>query len=178
MFKGPIDHICLECGANNSIAGYVEFYDCYACGKRKTFKDGIKKYLKLKFSQNIDRTKADGMDNKYEKDIFKALNLSEADYKYISVRNDTVYFSFPLKVKAKIWVGGKDIELDIREECSIHEKVGEFFGNELSQGGFKTRRLGNGIGIGEVDFYKGISSDTEAKEAVKWLVEFKKRFGF
>lgn len=178
MFKGPtIDHICLKCGTNNSIAGYVEFYDCYACGKRKHFKDGIKKYLKQKFPEGaepaVERSKTE-----YADTIFNSLNLAEGDRKYIYVEKERVYFSFPLKLKAGIWIGGKEMALDIKDEAGIYEKFGEFFGSELSQGGFKTRRLGNGIGISEIDFYKDISSDKEAKEAVKWLIEFKKRFGF
>lgn len=178
MFKGPtIDHICLECGANNSIAGYVEFYDCYACGRRINFKEGIKKYLKEKFPEGaesaVGRNKTE-----YADIIFNTLNLTEADRKYIYVEKERVYFSFPLKLKAGIWIGGKEAILDIKDEAGIYEKFGEFFGSELSQAGFKTRRLGNGIGIGEIDFYKDICSADEAKEAVTWLIEFKKRFGF
>lgn len=178
MFKGPIiDHICLECGANNSITGYVEFYDCYACGRRINFKDGIKKYLKQKFPEGaepaVKKNKTEYADN-----IFNSLNLTEADRKYIYVEKERVCFSFPLKLKTGIWVGGKKITLDIKDEAGIYEKVGEFFASELSQAGFKTRRLGNGIGIGEIDFYKDICSTDEAKEAVKRLIEFKKRFGF
>lgn len=27
-------YICRECGAENAVCEYVEFLDCYACGKR------------------------------------------------------------------------------------------------------------------------------------------------
>lgn len=180
MYRGPIDHICPECGANNSISAYVEYIDCYACGNRINFKEGTKKYLKQRLPQSIDRTKAEDKDSKHEKDIFNALALSDAERKYIHVKKDAVYFAFPLKAEFKIWVGGKKLPLDIRENDAIYKKIVEFFGDELCKEGFQ---MGNPSYVastlmGEIDFYKNISSDGEAKEAVKWLIDFKKRFGF
>jgi len=176
MYRGPIDHICHECGANNSISGYIESYDCYACGKRVTFKEGTKKYLKEKFPEEAPTPVVKDKDKDYEEGIFNSLTLSEADRKYISVKRDTVYLSFPLKLGMQVWVGGKELRLDIRDKGAIYEKIGEFFGYELYEGEFQTGGLTEQMG--EIWFYKDIGSDNEAKEAVKWLIEFKKRFGF
>lgn len=176
MYRGPTDHICPECGANNSISGYIESYDCYACGKQVTFKEGIKKYLKEKFPEGAAAPVVKDKDKDYEEGIFNSLNLSGGDRKYISIRKDTVYISFPLKVGMNICVGNKRLQIDIRDEGAIYKKVGGFFGDELYKGGFQTGRLTEQMG--EIDFYKDIGSDNEAKEAVKCLIEFKKRFGF
>lgn len=176
MYRGPIDHICPECGANNSISGYIESYDCYACGKRVTFKGGIKKYLKEKFPEGAATPVVKDKDKAYEEGIFNSLNLSVADRKYISMRRDTVYISFPLKIGMNVCVGSKRLQMDIRDEGTVYKKVGGFFGDELYKGGFQTGRLTEQMG--EIDFYKDIGSDNEAKEAVKCLIEFKKRFGF
>ena len=176
MYRGPIDHICHECGANNSITGYIEFYNCYACGKRVTFKEGTKKYLKEKFPEGVATPVVKDKDKDYEEGVFNSLNLSVADRKYISIRRDTVYISFPLKIGMHVCVGSKRLQMNVRDEGTIHKKIGGFFGDELYKGGFQTGRLTEQIG--EIDFYKDIGSDNEAKEAVKYLIEFKKRFGF
>lgn len=197
MYRGPTDHICPECGANNSISGYIESYDCYACGKQVTFKEGIKKYLKERFPEGAAAPVVKDKDKDYEEGIFNSLNLSEADRKYISIRSykrdiykvlsgadrkhismrrDKVYISFPLRIGMNVCVGSKRLRMDVRDEGAIYKKVGEFFGDELYKGGFQTGRLTEQMG--EIDFYKDIGSDNETKEAVKWLIEFKKRFGF
>ena len=178
MYRGPIDHICLECGANNSITGYIEFYDCYACGKRKHFQEGTKKYLKEKFPEEVPTIVVKDKDKDYEEGIFNSLNLSEADRKYISMRQDTVYFSFPLKMGMKLRVGNKELKMNIKEGDAIHKKVCGFFGDELYDRGFKAGGLPLSEGIGELWFYKEVKADDEAKDAIRRLAGFKKRFGF
>lgn len=178
MYRGPIDHICLECGANNSITSYIEFYDCYACGKRKHFQEGIKKYLKEKFPEGAVTSVVKDTDKAYEKGIFNSLNLSEVDRKYIYMRQDTVYFSFPLKMDMKLQVGDKELKMNIKEGDSIHKKVCGFFGDELYDGGFKAGGLPLSEGICELWFYREIKTDDEAKDVIRRLSGFKKRFGF
>lgn len=177
MYRGPIDHICPECGANNSIAGYMEFYNCYACWKRITFKEGIKKYLKENFPEGAAAPVVKDKDKDYEEGIFNSLNLSEAEKKYISMQRDTVYISFPLKIGMNVCVGSKKLQIDTRDEGAIYKKIGGFFGDELYKGGFQAGKIAEPW-VGEIWFYKDIQNDNEAKEAVKRLVEFKKRFGF
>lgn len=151
----------------------------------------MKIIMKERFSDGI---KYQRPDNSYEQKIFQSLNLSEAERKYIHVEKDSVTFSFPLKANVSIWVGGnvlhefgdrgyayplsreqilsRDKEEDL--EKVIYKRIGESIADEMQKGGFK---IGEFIpNFGEVWFYKDIDNVDEANQAIKWLIDFKKRF--
>lgn len=120
-------------------------------------------------------------DKKYAKHIFKALNLSETDSKYIHIRKDAVHFTFPLKLKLEIWIGDKKLFLDKEAQNGIAETISEFFRYELYKGQFKDILIYSTADPSErqeMEYFRDICCDEEAIEAVKWLLEFKKRFGF
>lgn len=152
----------------------------------------MKRNKKKRFSDDI---KYQRPDNRYEQEILQSLKLSEEERKYICVEEDLVFFSFPLKVNVSIWVGGnllhefgdrgyayplsseqilsrdKEEELENIIYKKIGESTGKFFTDELHKGGFELNYWGK-----EVEFYKDIANVNEAKEAIKWLIDFKKRF--
>ncbi len=171
----------------NKISSYIEFIDCYACGKRITFDVNMKDYLRKIFSESATCSEIEDESMRYENNLFKSLNLSQDDTKYIHVDEDMVSIIFPLKFDIEIWIGGKEFmldKLDEGEEDALFEKIYKFF-DEIIRGGFKMSGNANvsshrfkGQYCGEIEFYKDISNDDEAKEAVRWLIDFKKRFRF
>lgn len=187
--KGPFNYICSFCGAENTIYEYVEFIDCYACKKKIKFSEDMKRNMKGRFANGVKHQRPD---NRYEQEIFQSLNLSEAERKYISVEKDSIFFSFPLKVNVSIWVGGnllhefgdrgyaysgeQMLSTDKEDELEkvIYEKIEKSFADELQKGGFKIGEFTPNSG--ELWFHKAINNMDEAKEAIKWLIDFKKRF--
>lgn len=166
----PIHYVCSMCGAENLIHEYVEFFDCYACGYRKNFDEKFKAELREQFPEGVIYKHEE---NVYEKQIFQGLNLSKEDTKYISIQDDdTVRFVFPIKIES-IKAGDKKLILDREAEEGTSKAIAQFFATELYEGGFQY----NGSSGMEHDFYKEFNTDEEAKEAGKWLVAFKKRFG-
>lgn len=169
--RGPIHYICRECGASNKIYEYVEFINCYACGTRMRSGEKWKAECKKEFPEGISYKPKE---NALEKEIFQSLNLSKEDAKYISIKDaDIVRFVFPVKAES-IKVGGKILLLDRKAQEGISEAITQFFASELDEGGFN---YNDSSGM-EHDFYKEFKTVEEAKEAVKWLIDFKKRFGF
>lgn len=179
--RGHIHYICRECGAPNKIYEYVEFINCYACGTGMRSGEKWKAECKKEFPEGISYKPKE---NVYEKQILKALNLSEDDSKYITVQEDTAYFVFPVRVEIGISVGNKKLQLNDDASDVIYKNICNYFDYELHKGGFTLNDINvhgkfyQNILTGEVEFYKDISNDDEAKEAVKWLTDFKKRFGF
>lgn len=119
-----------------------------------------------------------------EKQIFQSLNLLEEDSKYISISEDAVYFSLPIKMDINLWVGGKKLQFDDKTLIALYETIHDFIEwSLLKEGGFNNINLmtistdSRSEPAKQLEFYKDINSDDEAKEAVKWLIEFKKRFG-
>ncbi len=120
-------------------------------------------------------------DNQYEKYIFDSLHLSESNRKYIHITKDAVYFTFPIKLKLELWAGDKKLFLDKKAMNEISETIGDFFRYELSKGEFKdivVYSTADPSERQEMEFYRDIGSEEEAIEAVQWLLEFRKRFGF
>ncbi|MBI5389695.1 hypothetical protein HZB01_04950 [Candidatus Woesearchaeota archaeon] len=72
-------------------------------------------------------------DKKYAKHIFQTLNLSESDRKYINIRKDAVYFTFPLKPKLELWAGDKKLFFDKKALNGISESIIDFFRYELTK---------------------------------------------
>lgn len=124
-------------------------------------------------------------ENIYEKQIFQRLNLTaEEDGKYISISEDAVYFSFPVKMDINLWVGGRKLLFDDKTLIALYETMQDFIEwSLLKEGGFNNINMmtistdPRPEPVKHFEFYKDINSDDEAKEAVKWLIEFKKRFG-
>ena len=169
--KGPIFFICIECGGKNKITKYKEFINCYACGKKIAFDVKTKALLKERFKGRPVNIESE--DNSYEREIFRSLGISKKDRKYIHVEKDTVYFVFPMAAHFQVSVGGTELKLD---EESMYEQAAMMLAEKVSKGGF--RILSIKLGLGETEFYKDINNDGEAKEAVKWLMEFKREMGF
>ncbi len=119
-------------------------------------------------------------DKKYAKYIFQTLNLSESDRKHINIQKDAIYFSFPLKFKLELWVNDKKLILDKEARNGISESIIDFFSYELSKGGFKDILVYSSDPSEReaLEFYRDVSSDEDAIEAIQWLLELKKRFGF
>ncbi len=120
-------------------------------------------------------------DDRYANRIFTSLNLSPSDRKYINIREDAVYFTFPLKLKLELWAGDKKLHLDKEAWNGIAETISEFFRYELYRGQFKDILVYSTADPSErqeMEYYRDICCDEEAIEAVQWLLEFKKRFGF
>lgn len=114
-----------------------------------------------------------------ERKLFESMNLSKYDRQYISVEDDdTVRIGFPISIGG-IYVGSEEIALDEQDEIDLYDKVVEFYTDKMSEGGFKDVHLFTipSRCRKHVDFYKEFSSEEEAKEAIKWLLEFKKRTG-
>lgn len=169
--RGPIFFICIECKGKNKVAEYKEFINCYACGTKITFSEKIKAMLKERFK---DRQVDAGLrDASYERKIFRSLGISKENGKYIRLEEDIVYFVFPIAAYFQVSVGGTDMKLN---EESMYEQASMMLAGKLSEGGF--RIVSFKTGPGEREFYKDINNDDEAKEAVKWLMEFKKKMGF
>lgn len=124
-------------------------------------------------------------ENIYEKQIFQRLNLTaEEDGKYISISEDAVYFSFPVKMDVNLWVGGRKLQFDDNTLIALYETMQDFIEwSLLKEGGFSNINMmtistdRRPEPVKQLEFYKDINNDDEAKEAVKWLIEFKKRFG-
>lgn len=173
-------YLCRECGAENAVCEYVEFLDCYACGKRLKQGDEWKAECRKIFSV---RAGYKFEENVYQNEIFQSLNLSKDESKYIIVEKDTVYFVVPLKVEINMSIGNKRLRFDNEAEVGLFENICNFFNAELYKDGFTLNRINShgklyqNVLIGETEFFKDINNDDEAKEAVKWLIEFKKRFG-
>lgn len=173
-------YLCRECGAENAVCEYVEFLDCYACGKRLKQGDEWKAECRKIFSV---RAGYKFEENVYQNEIFQSLNLSKDESKYIIVEKDTVYFVVPLKVEINMSIGNKRLRFDNEAEVGLFENICNFFNAELYKDGFTLNRINShgklyqNVLIGETEFFKDINNDEEAKEAVKWLIEFKKRFG-
>lgn len=173
-------YLCRECGAENAVCEYVEFLDCYACGKRLKQGEEWKAECRKIFS---DRAGYKFEENVYQNEIFQSLNLSKDESKYIIVEKDTVYFVVPLKVEINMSIGNKRLRFDNEAEVGLFENICNFFNAELYKDGFTLNRINShgklyqNVLIGETEFFKDINNNDEAKEAVKWLIEFKKRFG-
>lgn len=173
-------YLCRECGAENAVCEYVEFLDCYACGKRlkqgEEWKAECRKIFSVRAGYKFE-------ENVYQNEIFQSLNLSKDESKYIIVEKDTVYFVVPLKVEINMSIGNKRLRFDNEAEVGLFENICNFFNAELYKDGFTLNRINShgklyqNVLIGETEFFKDINNDDEAKEAVKWLIEFKKRFG-
>jgi hypothetical protein len=117
--------------------------------------------------------------NALEKKLFESLNLTQAERQYISVEDDdTVRIGFPISIGG-IYVGSEEVALDEKDEIDLYDKVVEFYTDKMSEGGFKDVHLFTVPSRcrKHVDFYKEFNSEEEAKEAIKWLLEFKKRTG-
>ena len=119
-----------------------------------------------------------------EKQIFQSLNLLEEDSKYISISEDAVYLSFPIKMDINLWVGGRKLRFDDKMLIALYETIQDFIEwSLLKEGGFNNINLmtistdPRPEPVKQLEFYKDINSDNDAKEAVKWLIEFKKRVG-
>ncbi len=119
-----------------------------------------------------------------EKQIFQSLNLLEEDSKYISISEDAVYLSFPIKMDINLWVGGRKLRFDDKMLIALYETIQDFIEwSLLKEGGFNNINLmtistdSRPEPVKQLEFYKDINSDNDAKEAVKWLIEFKKRVG-
>ncbi|MBI3351262.1 MAG: hypothetical protein HY036_01645 [Nitrospirae bacterium] len=114
----------------------------------------------------------------YAQPIFRSLNLSEKERKFIEIYDDqTVRFQFPFEVHG-ISVGGQPLKFDKEAEMDLYDRIVEFFTEQMDKGGFRDNFL---FTIPrdcrkEMDFYKEFNSEAEAKEAVKWLLTLKKRF--
>lgn len=119
-------------------------------------------------------------DKQYEKHIFRALNLSESDRKYIHVKEGAICFTFSLKLKLELWVGDKKLSLDKEARNGISESITDFFRRELSNGEFTDVLIysTDPSEREEMEFFRDIGTDKEAIEAIRWLIKFKKRFGF
>ncbi|MEK6680387.1 MAG: hypothetical protein AABY79_00280 [Nitrospirota bacterium] len=174
-------YICRECGAENAVYKYVEFIDCYACGTRLRSGKEWKAECRKKFSGGAGYKFEE---NVYQNEIFQSLNLSNDESKYIIVEKDTVYFVIPIKIEIKISIGNKRLQFDNEAEAGLFENICNFFNAELYKGGFTLNRINShgklyqNVLIGKAEFFKDTNTDNEAKEAVKWLVDFKKRVGF
>ena len=174
-------YLCRECGAENAVHEYVEFLDCYACGKRLKQGEEWKAECRKIFSV---RGGSKSEENVYQNNIFQSLNLSKEESKYIIVEKDTVYFVIPLKVEIDISIGNKRLRFDNEAEAGLFENICNFFTVELHKDGFTLNsinshgKLYQNVLIGSAEFFKDINNDDEAKEAVKRLAGFKKRFGF
>ncbi len=181
MNRGPIDYICSECGAKNELTAYAEAIKCYACGKSIKFSEDTKAYFRERFPEGASHKPKE---NIYEKQIFQSLNLLEEDAKYISISEDTVYFSFPVKMDINLWVGGRMLQFDDKTLIALYEAMQDFIEwSLLKEGGVNNINLmtistdSRPEPVKQLEFYKDINNDDEAKEAVKWLIEFKKRIG-
>lgn len=182
--KGPVYYVCF-CGARNPIYEYVEFIDCYACNQRITFNESIKAHYRKEFPKGVTYRQIEEKDS-FEERILKSLDLSESDKKYISVTEDMVYFIFPLRIDLDLSVGGKELRLDKKALKGVYENIIESFEQpEMSNNGFENNthlNIGDDAPIlgfrGELEFCRAISSEEEAREAVRYLVGLKQRFDF
>lgn len=128
-----------------------------------------------KLPEEIVGTK--NLNNRFQEHIFKSLNLTENERKFISIskHEELIYFSFPLKqlklFRIDYWPTDKELTND------FNGKVIEFMDEQLSKGGFS-----NIIGYSTIlsntqIYYKEVSDHKDILQAVGWLVEFKKRIG-
>lgn len=169
--RGPIFFKCIECGGKTKVTQYKEFVNCYACGTKIPFSEKTKALLKERFKgRPVD---AGLRDDSYERKIFRSLRISKEDGKYIRVEEDTVYLVFPIAAYFQVSVGRAELKLN---EESMYEQASMMLAGKLSEGGFRINSFNTGPG--ETAFYKDINNDEEAKEAVKWLMEFKRKTGF
>lgn len=118
-------------------------------------------------------------DKALERKLFESLKLSQNERQYISVEDDDcVRIGFPISIGG-IFVGSEEIALDEKDEIDLYEKVAEFYAEKMSEGGFKDVHLFTipSRCRRKVDFYKDFNTEEEAKEAIRWLIDFKKRTG-
>lgn len=123
-------------------------------------------------------------ENSLQEKIFISLNLSEADRKYICIDENTVYFTFPLKIDLSMWFGDKRIALngrslnrlyaDIKDSLVLNLFADFGFWNETH---FTVSTNPRPESVAEFTVFKETHSEEEVKGAVLWLVEFKRRFG-
>lgn len=120
-------------------------------------------------------------ENSFQEKIFTSLSLSEANRRYISVEDDTIYFTFPLKIDLGLWFGNKKIALDGRTMNRVYADVKDSlvlnlfsdyeFWNETH---FTLSTNPRPESVTEFTVFKDAKDEEEIKEAVLWLVELRR----
>jgi hypothetical protein len=180
--KGPVHYKCSHCGGDNPVYEYVESIDCHACKRTLKFNESTIKWFREQFPDGVSyRPEVD----EFERQIFESIGLSEEERKYISVENNSIYFCFPLKVVlGEVSVGDKILKLDDEMLGNIFGKICQSFESLLNNCGFIS--LNHNLTImneqmavsDKLQFTKDFKNEEEAREAVRWVVDLKKRLGF
>lgn len=198
--KGTVLYQCSICGRYDiRINCYVESIFCPTCKKNVELIESERVYLRQFFSEDGQASVAQNAiqahqnlincENMVEKEhlqekIFTILNLSEADRKYVSVEEDTVYFTFPLKIDLGLWCGDKKMLLDAQSQNRFYDSIRDTVELALFKDyGFRNLTLctvrtdPRPESISRLEVFKDVNTEEEIKEAVLQLVKFKRRHG-
>jgi len=164
------------CGPRNGVTAPADHVICYACGR--TIDLGREDVDRLRgFFEKNPAGIRDDEEGDLEERIFSDLGLSPEETRYISVTDDSVSITFPVKVDFSIQVGDRGVYIDPGCESEMAELIDDFWRVQFLSGGFEPMVCMTDLSPGELTFEKSISSEEEAKEAVRWLVGFKNGFG-